>query len=105
MLRVTRLALAVVVGGALLFASRPFAQTQTPASSSQRVLRAGAATSNVTPPLGAGIVGGWSTPASTDVHDELHARCLVLDDGTTRIAFAVVDNVSIDRGCSTRRSG
>ncbi len=70
---------------------------QAPGSPPQRVFRAGAATSNVTPFLGAGIVGGWTTPASTLVHDELHARCLVLDDGQTRLAFAIVDNVSIDR--------
>ncbi len=61
------------------------------------VFRAGAATSNITPPLGAGIVGGWSDPPATHIHDELHVRCLVLDDGTTRLAFAVVDNVQIPR--------
>lgn len=32
-----------------------------------------------------------------DVHDELHARCLVLDDGTTRLAFAVIDNTMISQ--------
>ncbi|NLT70034.1 MAG: hypothetical protein GXX91_04990 [Verrucomicrobiaceae bacterium] len=32
-----------------------------------------------------------------DVHDELHARCLVLDDGTTRLAFAVIDNTMVSR--------
>jgi hypothetical protein len=92
----TRLVLALVLG--LFVAAVPvvFGQAQAPPAGA-RVLRAGAATSNVTPPLGAGLVGGWSTPASTDVHDELQARCLVLDDGTTRVAFAIVDNVSIDR--------
>jgi hypothetical protein len=92
----TRLVLALVIG--LFVAAVPvvFGQAQAPPAGA-RVLRAGAATSNVTPPLGAGLVGGWSTPASTDVHDELQARCLVLDDGTTRVAFAIVDNVSIDR--------
>lgn len=58
---------------------------------------AGAATSNVTPFLGAGIVGNWGVPPATHVHDELHARCLVLDDGETRLAFAIVDNVGIVR--------
>lgn len=67
------------------------------APSKPRVLKAGAATSNITPPLGLGIVGGWGTPPATHIHDELHVRCLVLDDGATRLAFAMVDNVGIPR--------
>ncbi|MBM3736906.1 MAG: hypothetical protein FJW39_14075 [Acidobacteria bacterium] len=62
-----------------------------------QTFRAGAATSNITPPLGSGIVGGWSAPPATHIHDELHARCLVLDDGTTRLVFVVVDSVSVNR--------
>src|SRR3954454_23331016 len=62
-----------------------------------RVFRAGAATSNITPPLGEGIVGNFTTPTATHIHDELHARCLVLDDGQTRLAFAICDNVGIPR--------
>jgi hypothetical protein len=57
-----------------------------------RLFRAGAATSNVTPPLGASINGGMVDRRATHVHDELHARCLVLDDGTTKLAFAIVDS-------------
>src|SRR5262249_37583060 len=30
-------------------------------------------------------------------HDPLHARCLVLDDGTTRVAFVVCDSCMIPR--------
>jgi neutral ceramidase len=62
-----------------------------------RVFRAGAAMSNITPPLGEPIVGGWSSPPATHIHDELHARCLVLDDGQTRLAFAICDSVGIPR--------
>ncbi|WP_169979434.1 neutral/alkaline non-lysosomal ceramidase N-terminal domain-containing protein [Tautonia rosea] len=62
-----------------------------------RVFRAGAATSNITPPLGEPIVGNWNAPPATHVHDELHARCLVLDDGETRIAIVLCDNVGIAR--------
>src|SRR4051794_41503942 len=62
-----------------------------------RVFRAGAATSNITPPLGQPLAGGWSAPRATHVHDELHARCLVLDDGQTRLAFAICDNLGIPR--------
>ncbi|MBM4018977.1 MAG: hypothetical protein FJ288_11730 [Planctomycetes bacterium] len=61
------------------------------------VLRAGAATSNITPWLGDPIVGGWNAPPARHIHDELHARCLVLDDGTTRLAFVVADSVGIPR--------
>ena len=61
------------------------------------VFRAGAATSNITPPLGQPIVGGWRPIPATHVHDELHARCLVLDDGKTRVVFVVCDNVGIPR--------
>ena len=85
---VQRLTLAVVVA---LAASSAAAQT------SGRVFRAGAATSNITPPLGAGIVGNFVVPPATHVHDELHARCLALDDGTTKLVFVVVDSVSVNR--------
>lgn len=60
-------------------------------------LRAGAATSNITPRLGTVIVGGWGQPRAANIHDELHARCLVLDDGQTRLVFVVCDNVGIGR--------
>ena len=59
---------------------------------------AGAATSNITPWLGDGLVGNFGTPPPARyVHDELRARCFVLDDGTTRIALVVSDNIYISR--------
>lgn len=61
------------------------------------VFRAGAAASNITPPLDSPIVGGWNDPPSTHVHDELHARALVLDDGSTRLAIVLCDNVGVSR--------
>ncbi|MEQ1826791.1 MAG: neutral/alkaline non-lysosomal ceramidase N-terminal domain-containing protein [Pirellula sp.] len=60
-------------------------------------LRAGAATSNITPPLGELVVGGFSPLPADEVHDELHARAIVLDDGKTKIAFVICDNVGIPR--------
>ena len=59
--------------------------------------RAGAATSNITPPLGNPIVGGFVPFPATHVRDELHARCLVLDDGKTKLIFVVCDLLGIDR--------
>lgn len=60
-------------------------------------LKAGAATSNITPEIGRPIIGGFVPFPSTHIHDELHARCLVLDDGTTRLALVVCDLLGIDR--------
>jgi len=65
------------------------------AADSPRVFRAGATTSNITPPLGELIVGGWSPFPAENIHDELHARCLVLDDGSTKLAIVLCDNVGI----------
>ena len=59
--------------------------------------RAGAATANITPPLGLPLVGGWSPLPAQDVHDELHVRALVLDDGDTRLGIVLVDNVGVTR--------
>jgi len=67
------------------------------ATQEEKVFRAGAAASNITPPLGEPIVGGWAPAPATHIHDELHARCLVLDDGKTKLAFVVCDNVGIPR--------
>ncbi len=67
--------------------------TETPqtASTPTKVLRAGAAVSNITPEIGGAIIGGFSPFPSTHVHDELNARCLVLDNGEQRLAIVVCD--------------
>jgi neutral ceramidase len=70
---------------------------QDQAKPAERVFRAGAATSNITPPLGEPIVGGFDPAPSKHIHDELHARCLVLDDGKNRIGIVLCDNVGIPR--------
>lgn len=67
------------------------------AQDAKRVFRAGAATSNITPPLGQMIVGNWVPIPATNIHDELHARCVVLDDGSNKIAIVLCDNVGIPR--------
>src|SRR5687767_9565803 len=87
---------AVLLGGSTL----PFAEAPAPPTDGQRAprrLAAGAATSNITPPLGELIVGNWTPVPATHVHDELYARCLVLDDGETKVAMVVADNVGIPR--------
>ena len=55
-------------------------------------LRAGAAVVDITPALGVangGVIARGG--AATHIHDELHTRCLVLDDGATRLAIAICD--------------
>ena len=58
-------------------------------------LLAGAATSNISPVLGVSLNGGMRDRAATHIHDELHARCLVLDDGVTKLAIVVCDSCMI----------
>lgn len=53
--------------------------------------------SNITPRLGSDIVGGFLPITSTHIHDQLHARCLVLDDGKSRLALVVCDLLGIHR--------
>lgn len=59
--------------------------------------RAGAAKACVTPPLNTVINGGVGPGVARHIHDDLWARALVLDDGTKRLAFVVVDTCLLDR--------
>ncbi|QEL13607.1 hypothetical protein [Limnoglobus roseus] len=61
-------------------------------------VRAGAFAMNVTPeqfPIS--VNGGFSDIQAKSVNDPLHARCLVLDDGTTKLALVVVDSCMLPR--------
>ncbi|MEQ1849973.1 MAG: hypothetical protein ABMA01_00125 [Chthoniobacteraceae bacterium] len=80
------------VASLVLFLLHPASAAEPP-----RVFRAGAATSNITPPLGSSINGGFQDGKATHIHDELHARCLVMDDGTTKLAIVIADNCVIQR--------
>lgn len=60
-------------------------------------LRAGAAASNISPPLGISLNGNMQDKPALHIHDELNARCLVLDDGRERIAFVLVDSCMVPR--------
>src|SRR6202000_1759830 len=87
---------AIAIAFSLCFALSPdagFSQTSFPG----KILRAGPATSNTPPPLGVSINGNFQDAKADYIHDELHARCLVLDNGDTRIAFVVVDSCLIPR--------
>lgn len=61
-------------------------------------LRAGAAVVDITPrEFSMNLPGGFRGNPSEMAHDPLHARALVLDDGTTTIAMVVVDNLGVAR--------
>src|SRR5688572_33268578 len=66
-------------------------------AATNKQFRAGAAASNVTPWLGVSINGGFQDHIATNVHDELHARCIVLDDSQIRLVLVVVDSCMIPR--------
>lgn len=60
--------------------------------------RAGAFAIDVTPLELPVIVNGGMTERSLDkIEDRLHARCLVLDDGTQQIAIVIVDSCMMPR--------
>ena len=54
-------------------------------------LWAGAAQTNITPPLGTLINGGFESEYATSVHDSLFAKAIVLRSGKKTVAFVVVD--------------
>jgi hypothetical protein len=61
---------------------------------SDKQLLAGAATSVITPPLGVSLCGAMQDRRAESIHDDLHARCLVLDNGEARIALVVLDLIA-----------
>ena len=52
-------------------------------------LRAGAATSVLTPPLGTEMIGFFNVRLAEDVHDELHAKAFVFESGDSQVALVV----------------
>jgi hypothetical protein len=69
-----------------------------PGVAQDKVFRAGAYAMDITPvkfPIS--VNGGMQDRQATAAHDRLHARCLVLDDGSTKLAFAVCDSCMIPR--------
>lgn len=58
-------------------------------------LRAGAASTSVSPPAGVCLAGYDQNRRSTGVHDDLFAKAVVLDDGKMQLALVVVDCIGI----------
>jgi hypothetical protein len=67
-------------------------------TAAEKTLRAGAFAIDITPLELPVIVNGGMTERTADkVHDRLHARCLVLDDGSGPLAMVVVDSCMLPR--------
>ncbi|NQT50398.1 hypothetical protein HQ576_00010, partial [bacterium] len=63
-----------------------------------KALRAGAYAIDITPKqFPVIVIGSFLERRASRAVEKLHARCLVLDDGTSRIAIAVVDNCALPR--------
>jgi len=61
-------------------------------------LRAGAAAVDISPrEFPVNMPGGFNRNPADGLHDPLHSRALVLDDGTTTLALVVVDNLHLGR--------
>jgi hypothetical protein len=84
------LCLSILLSSILINSQTGFAQ---PA----KVFRAGAATSNITPKIGTSINGNMKDVMVRQIHDETHARCIVIDDGKTKLAMLTVDLCMIYR--------
>lgn len=67
-------------------------------SVSAQPLLAGAAEIRITPPGPQPLAGYFRPRLSTGVHDDLHAKALVLDDGETRLAMVACDLIWIPAG-------
>lgn len=64
----------------------------------EKVFKAGAHAQNINPAkYPVSVNGGMSDRKATKASDPLHARCLVLDDGSTKIAIVVCDSCMIPR--------
>jgi hypothetical protein len=84
------------------FAAQSLARSQTP-EVSPAALRAGASAVDVSPTTFPVLVnGGFLQATATKVNDPLFARCLVLDDGTTKLAIVVVDSCMMPRSLLDR---
>ncbi len=60
-------------------------------------IKAGSATSNITPPLGTAIPGGFRPRYAQNVDDELFAKALVIDNGSTRTALVTCDLIAVSQ--------
>lgn len=65
-------------------------------------LQLGVAGVDITPPVGAPLAGYYYDRVNTGVHDPLHVKAMVLDQGGVKIAMAALDLVSLPRNIVER---
>jgi neutral ceramidase len=65
-------------------------------------LRAGAASVRITPNRPMPLAGYYNTRLSTNTHDELHAKAVVIDQDGTKAALVVCDLITMPRGVVTQ---
>lgn len=61
------------------------------AGQGEKIFRAGAAVSIITPPIGYSINGNMQDGTARHIHDDTHAKAIVIDDGSTKLAIVVSD--------------
>jgi len=89
-----KLSVLVLIGAAVLPAG-----AAEDANADAKTLRAGACAIDITPEkLPVIVSGGFLERTANKVRDRLYVRCLVLDDGTTRVAIVIVDTLMMPRG-------
>ena len=72
-----------------------WATVATPASAGE--LRAGAAAIVITPPVGTPMAGYYSERGAQGVHDDLHAKAIVMEQGGARAALVALDLIAAPR--------
>lgn len=60
-------------------------------------LQLGVAQVDITPPIGSPLAGYYYNRVSTGVHDPLHVKAMVLEQGGVKVAMAALDLVSLPR--------
>src|SRR5271157_108683 len=94
--RIFVLSFVILAGQAALLSERIAADETR--SADRPALRAGASAIDVSPRSFPVLInGGFLQNTTTKVNDSLFAKCLVLDDGTTRLAIVIVDSCMMPR--------
>ena len=84
----------ILLGSLLVTLLPPFST----AAAADKLFRAGAFAIDITPlELPVLVNGNMNAVLADKVNDRLHARCLVLDDGTNQVAIVIVDSCMIPR--------
>ena len=61
------------------------------------MLKVGLARRVITPPIGSEMPGLLAKRHAKGVHDDLHAKAMLIDNGTKRLAIVGVDALSLRR--------